>query len=76
MRKLRRNFDARTVAKIHLSALVMFTLSGTIGLDLVILLGVTVVGVLAIVVWPAVWSRKQSRRDAALAVLDRVFKRS
>jgi hypothetical protein len=30
--------------------------------------------VLAIVVWPAVWAKKKSRRDAALAVLDRVLR--
>jgi hypothetical protein len=31
--------------------------------------------IIVLVVWPAVWSRKKARRDAALAVLDRIFGR-
>jgi hypothetical protein len=38
------------------------------------LLGLVVVAVLAVVVWPAVWSRKKSRRDAALTVLDHILR--
>jgi threonine/homoserine/homoserine lactone efflux protein len=42
------------------------------------LLGVTllavVVAVVVAVICTAVWSRKKTRRDAALAVLDRIFK--
>jgi L-lactate permease len=30
---------------------------------------------IVVVVCPAVWSRKKSRRDAALAVLNRLFRR-
>jgi hypothetical protein len=31
--------------------------------------------IIVLVVWPAVWSRKKVRREAALAVLDRIFGR-
>ena len=34
-----------------------------------------VIAVVLVVVWAAVWSKKKTRRDAALAVLDRVFGR-
>jgi hypothetical protein len=74
MRKLRRHFDAPTVTKIHLSALVLLTLASTTDLALAVLLGVTVAAVLIIVVWPAVWAEKKSRHDAALAVLDRILR--
>ena len=73
MRKLCHNFDALATAKIHLSMLVLLTLPSTTSLVLAVLLGVTVIAVLAIIVWPAVWAKKKSRRDAALAVLDRIL---
>jgi hypothetical protein len=31
--------------------------------------------IIVLVVWPAVWSRKKARREAALEVLDRIFGR-
>ena len=39
------------------------------------LVGLVTVGILALVIWPAVWSRKKFRRDAALAVLSRILGR-
>lgn len=39
------------------------------------LLGLTVLIIILIVVYPAVWSKRETRRDAALAVLDRIFRR-
>jgi hypothetical protein len=41
-----------------------------------VLLGLlaVVAAVLLVVVGPAVWSKKKQRRDAALAVLDRLFR--
>jgi hypothetical protein len=40
------------------------------------LLGIVLIGVLfaALVIFPAVWSRKSYRRKAALAVLDRIIR--
>jgi hypothetical protein len=73
MPKLLRNFNALTAVKIHLSALALLTVATTTGLVLAVFLGVTAVAILAVVVWPAVWAKK-SRRDAALAVLDRILR--
>jgi hypothetical protein len=75
MHKFRCAFDTFTIAKIHLSALALLTLASRTGLVLAVLLGVTVVAVLTIVVWPAVWAKRKSRRDAALAVLDLILRR-
>jgi hypothetical protein len=48
----------------------ILTVGGPVAACLLIL----AVAVLAVVVVPAVWSRKKHRRDAALAVLDRLFR--
>jgi hypothetical protein len=42
---------------------------------MVTMLIVLVAAALAVVVCPAVWSRKKFRREAALAVLDRLLRR-
>jgi hypothetical protein len=48
---------------------------GTTGPLLGLMMGLTPLTMIVVVVCPAVWSRKKSRRDAALAVLDRLYRR-
>jgi hypothetical protein len=48
----------------------VLTLGGPVAFGLLILAA----AVVAVVVGPAVWSKKKQRRDAALAVLDRLFR--
>jgi uncharacterized protein (DUF2062 family) len=50
-------------------------LLGVAGSVLAGLIGLIAVIMLLFVVLPAVWSRKRTRREAALAVLDRIMKR-
>ena len=50
-------------------------LANRVGILVVGLVGLVTVGILALVIWPAVWSRKKFRRDAALAVLSRILGR-
>lgn len=55
-------------------ALGLPVLAGTSDLILALsALGITVLAVLIMVVWPAIWSKKKTRRDAALAVLGLVL---
>jgi hypothetical protein len=44
-------------------------LAGTTGLLLVVLVAAAVFAVLLMVVWPAIWSRSETRRKDALEVL-------
>ena len=44
-------------------------LAGTTGLLLVVLAAAALFAVLLMVVWPAIWSRSDTRRQDALAVL-------
>jgi hypothetical protein len=50
-------------------------LADRVGILVVGLVGLVTVGILVLVIWPAVWSRKKFRRDAALAVLSRILGR-
>jgi hypothetical protein len=50
-------------------ALAIPALAGTTGLLLVVLVAAAVFAVLLMVVWPAIWSRSETRRKDALEVL-------
>jgi len=39
------------------------------------LVALVVLGLLLVVVFPVIWSRKRQRRESARAVLDRIFRR-
>jgi hypothetical protein len=50
-------------------------LAGSTGVLLVVaLVALVALAVIGVVVWPAVWSNKKARRDAAGKVLDRIFR--